>query len=249
MTEFIFMLTRGDVTVADAVDQYRAVRDTDLRWIGFKDVGLPFPELKALAGEMRDDGRKVVLEVVSLDEESERRSVEAGLEIGVDLLMGGVHPEAALPLLDGTGVRYFPFPGQVVGHPSVLMGTVDEIAASARSIAHTSGVDGLDLLAYRFTGDVPTLIRRVVAAAGCPVVVAGSVDTVERIEAVRAGGAWAFTVGSAVFDGSFRAPATTRDQVAFILDAARGIDDTMTIQHSTPVAGEAVAGPVDRPTG
>jgi 4-hydroxythreonine-4-phosphate dehydrogenase len=228
MTEFIFMLTRSDVTVADAMEQYRAVRDTALRWVGFKDVGLPFGELRSLARAAHDDGRQVALEVVSLDEASERRSIEAGREIGVDLLMGGVRPDVALPMLDGTGIRYFPFPGEVVGHPSVLRGTVDEIAASAGAMAHTPGVDGLDLLAYRFAGDVPDLIRRVVDAAGCPVVVAGSVDAVTRIEAVRAAGAWAFTVGSAVFDFAFPAGATTREQVAFILDAVHQIDDAAT---------------------
>jgi hypothetical protein len=233
MTEFIFMLTRSDVTVADAVEQYRAVRDTALRWVGFKDVGLPFGELRSLAREAHDDGRRVALEVVSLDEASERRSIEAGLEIAVDLLMGGVRPDVALPMLAGTGVRYFPFPGEVVGHPSVLRGTVEDIAASAESMAHTPGVDGLDLLAYRFDGDVPSLIRRVVDQAGCPVVVAGSVDAVARIEAVQASGAWAFTVGSAVFDAAFPAAPTTRDQVAFILDAVGRIDEAASLEASS----------------
>jgi len=224
MTEFIFMLTHGDVTVADALVHYRAIRDTDLRWIGFKDVGLSIDQMRSLAREARDDGRKVVLEVVSLDEASELQSAKAAIDIGIDLLMGGVRPHVVAPLLVDTGIRYFPFPGDVVGHPSVLNGTVEEIEESASQMSRMSGVHGLDLLAYRFAGDVPHLIRRVVAAAVCPVVVAGSVDGVARIQAVRAGGAWAFTVGSAVFDGAFPAPATTRDQVRFILDAVQRVD-------------------------
>ena len=43
---------------------------------------------------------------MSLDRDFEARSAEAALEIGVDLLMGGVHPEAVLPLVAATNVMY-----------------------------------------------------------------------------------------------------------------------------------------------
>lgn len=218
MTEFIFMLTKDDVTIGDALSCYADVRDTELRWVGFKDVGLPFDQLRRLADRIRSDGRKVALEVVSLDQDSELRSAEAALEIGVDLLMGGVHPDAVLPLLARSNVMYYPFPGHIVDHPSVLEGTVDEIALSARRLSGLHGVHGLDLLAYRFAGDVPTLMRAVVDQAACPVVVAGSIDSAERIHAVRASGAWAFTVGGAIFDRAFPAPASSAAQVRFVLD-------------------------------
>ena len=39
MLEFIFMLTRDDQTVSDALAVYEGVRATDLRYVGFKDVG------------------------------------------------------------------------------------------------------------------------------------------------------------------------------------------------------------------
>ena len=41
MIEFIFMLTRNDQTVSDARDVYDTLRDTGLRYVGFKDIGLP----------------------------------------------------------------------------------------------------------------------------------------------------------------------------------------------------------------
>jgi len=220
MSEFIFMLTRDDVTVGDALDRYAEVRGSGLRWVGFKDVGLPFDQLRALADAIHADGRKVALEVVSLDQGSEVRSASAALEIGVDLLMGGVHPEAVLPLVASTNVLYFPFPGRVVDHPSVLEGSVDEIAASAEQLTSLRGVHGLDLLAYRFAGDVPRLMEAVVAASIGPVVIAGSVDSDTRIHAVRRSGAWAFTVGSAVFDHAFQAQPTTAAQVDHILEVA-----------------------------
>ncbi len=228
MIEFIFMLTRNDQTVADAMAVYDGIRDTDLRYIGFKDIGLPTTQLRELATAMRADGREVFLEVVSEHADDEIRSVEAALEIGVDWLLGGTHADEALAILDRVGPagspgrpRYCPFPGRVVGHPSLLRGTLDEIAASAHELTARPGVDGLDLLAYRWDGDVPALVRSVVTASAGPVIAAGSVDSAERIDALAAAGAWAFTIGGAIFDGRLPAGPSVREQVDCALELTR----------------------------
>ena len=220
MIEFIFMLTRNDQTVPDARQVYDTLRDTGLRYVGFKDIGLPPAELRDLAAAMRADGREVFLEVVSERAEDELRSVEAALEIGVDWLMGGTHADEALAILDQVGPpgtagrpRYCPFPGRVVDHPSILEGSIEEISESARSLTARAGVDGLDLLAYRWSGDVPSLVRAVVDSASGPVVAAGSVDSAERIEALARAGAWAFTIGGAIFDRRLPAGESIREQV------------------------------------
>jgi len=227
--EFIFMLTRNDQTVPDAREVYDTLRDTGLRYVGFKDIGLPPAQLRKLAEAMRADGREVFLEVVSERPEDELRSVNAALEIGVDWLMGGTHPDEALSVLDTVGPpgtagrpRYCPFPGRVVGHPSVLEGTIDEISRSAHDLTARPGVHGLDLLAYRWNGDVPALVRAVVDAASGPVIAAGSVDSAERIQALTDAGAWAFTIGGAIFDGKLPAGPSVREQVecALALTAA-----------------------------
>lgn len=221
MAEFIFMLTHHDTTVADAVEVYEMVRDSGLRHVGFKDIGQPPEILAGLAERMRADGRTVYLEVVSVSAEDERRSVAAARDIGVDVVMGGTHPDTAIPLLAGSGIRYFPFPGRIVGHPSVLEGTPDEIAASAAELTARPGVDGLDLLAYRHAGDVPSIIRGVVAASAGPVVVAGSINSAERIASVTELGAWGFTIGGAVFEGVLPAGPSVREQVDWALGCAR----------------------------
>ncbi len=158
---------------------------------------------------------------MSVDRESELRSLATGLEIGVDVLMGGTNVADALPLLAGSRVRYYPFPGRIVGRPSVLEGTVEEIVASARALTARHGVHGLDLLAYRYAGDVPALIEAVVAAAEAPVVAAGSIDSEERIRVVSKIGCWAFTVGGAVFEGRFPGDPNPRTQVDAILRVSR----------------------------
>lgn len=203
--DFIFMLTRNDRTVADAASHVSTALQAGIGHIGFKDVGLPFAALAELVARIRDGGAKVYLEVVSLDRDSEVRSVSAAVDLGVDCLLGGTHVGDALPLIRSTGIRYYPFPGRIVGHPSVLEGTHDEIVASARALAAHDGVAGLDLLAYRADGDVPRLIAAVCRAAAKPVIVAGSIDSPERIAAAKAAGAAAFTIGTAALDGRFPA--------------------------------------------
>jgi len=220
--DFIFMLTHNDQTVPDAWDRLQEAIGSGVRHIGFKDVGLPLAELHRLAHSIRAAGATLYLEVVSLDPASEEASARAGIELGVDVLMGGTRPHVVLPILAGTGIRYYPFPGRVVGHPSVLEGTIEAIAESARALAAMDGVDGLDLLAYRFKGDVPTLIREVCDAAGTkPVVVAGSIDRTERITTIVDAGAAGFTVGTAALDGVFPARSTAlADQLAFLAEQA-----------------------------
>jgi hypothetical protein len=214
---FIFMLTRGDATVADAPARLREALDAGVRHVGFKDIGLPLEALRGLADTIRGSGATLYLEMVGLGAESEAASARAALALGIDVLMGGICPEVVLPIIEGSPIRYYPFPGEVVGHPSRLTGSLESIVESARALAECDGVHGLDLLAYRFEGDVPALARAVCQAAGQkPVILAGSIDCAERIQAVIEAGAAGFTVGTAALDGAFPASPRLADQLAYI---------------------------------
>jgi hypothetical protein len=216
---FIFMLTRGDRTVSDAEWRVDEGLEGGVTHLGFKDIGLPQSALERVAARIRSAGATIYLEVVSLDAASEEASAHMAVELDVNVLMGGMHPEVVLPVIAGTNIRYYPFPGVVVGHPSILTGTIDSIAASVETLAGQEGVHGLDLLAYRFDGPVPELIRRVCLAAGAkPVIVAGSLDSAERIGVVVRSGAAAFTVGTAAFDARFPVSSQLADQLAYILN-------------------------------
>jgi hypothetical protein len=221
--EFIFMLTRDDTTVPDARDVYEQIRDLDLTCLGFKDVGLPVGELAGLAEAMRADGKTVMLEVVSERREDELRSARAALDIGVDYLLGGTSADAVGELIAGTDIVYCPFPGRIVGHPSRLRGTHDEIVESARALAALPAVGGLDLLAYRFDGDVPALTKAVVDAVDVPVIAAGSVDSEQRIAALQGLGVWGYTIGGAIFDGKFPG-GSVRAQIEHVVRYTRGLD-------------------------
>ena len=206
---FIFMLTRNDRTVAEASQHLRTALSLGVRHIGFKDIGLPLDQLQALNSAIKADGVTSYLEVVSLDPDSEIVSARAAVDIGVDVLLGGTRVDDVLPILQGTGIQYFPFPGRISGHPSVLEGTIEEIVASAKALTARDGVHGLDLLAYRSKVDVPALMKAVCAAVPKPVLVAGSIDTPERIGLVKEAGAAGFTIGTAALDGRY--PARARD--------------------------------------
>jgi imidazole glycerol phosphate synthase subunit HisF len=75
MTELILMLTKDDVTIADCLSAYEQVRATDVKWVGFKDIGQAADTLDELTRRIHADGRRAVLEVVSEDEQAEMRSV------------------------------------------------------------------------------------------------------------------------------------------------------------------------------
>jgi hypothetical protein len=203
MSHFIFMLTKNDQTVPNAMQVYESIANSAIQYVGFKDIGLPLEELMALAQRMKRDGKKIMLEVVSTSQESEIRSIEAAVKIGVDYLLGGRHAMDACRILKNTAIQYFPFAGHTVGHPTQLTGTAQEIVDDAKRLAAMPGVHGLDLLAYRFKGDVPDLTRQVVQAVKLPVIAAGSIDNNKRIQTVRQAGTWAFTVGSAIFEQCF----------------------------------------------
>lgn len=197
------MLTRDDVTVDDALDIYDQVKGLGLRYVGFKDIGLPVDRLRQLTDAIRAGGQRVMLEVVSERREDELRSARAALDLGVDYLMGGTRADEITRLIGGSPIRYFPFPGTVGGHPSVLRGTIQEIAESARRLGALPGVHGLDLLAYRYEGDVEVLVAAVMRATPVPVIAAGSISTPAQIQRLATLGVWGFTVGTAIFERQF----------------------------------------------
>ncbi|MDR2156421.1 MAG: hypothetical protein LBO81_01370, partial [Clostridiales Family XIII bacterium] len=162
----IVMLTYNDETVKNAKECFLACRSLDVVNWGFKDMGLPAEEMKDLVKVMKEAGKTVSLEVVSLSEEEGLAGAGIAVEAGFDILMGTVYFDSIRDFLAGTGVKYYPFAGKVYGHPSILDGTPEEIVAHAQAL-QAKGVAGLDLLSYRHTGDAPAaLLGQVVKGVG-----------------------------------------------------------------------------------
>ncbi|HWF51481.1 MAG TPA: hypothetical protein VG294_12650 [Solirubrobacteraceae bacterium] len=221
VSEFIFMLTRDDQTIADAREVYESVAGIGITHVGCKDLGLPRDELAALMADIRANGHTSYLEVVSETEEATLASARVAAEIGPDYLIGGTVIEPIQEIIAGTGVRFCPYIGTVIDHPCLLRGTIADIAADAKR-AQALGVDGINLLAYRYDGDVDELVEAVVKATDLPVIAAGSVDSAERIDALGERGVWAFTIGTAALDGKLVAGAPLAGQLEYVLGAAQG---------------------------
>jgi hypothetical protein len=117
-----------------------------------------------------------------------------------------------MDLTKKSNVKYFPFCGKIYDHPSVLGGSIEEIVDDAKRI-ESHGVDGFDLLAYRYTGDPIALLKKVIANVKVPVVSAGSINNFSRIQETINVKAWAFTIGGAFFNKKFVPNGSYRDNI------------------------------------
>lgn len=213
----IVMLTFNDETVKNAKECFLACKDLPVKDWGFKDIGLPREEMVDLVQTMKAEGKVTNLEVVSLSEEEGLAGAKIAVEAGFDVLMGTVYYDSIRDYLKGTGVKYYPFCGKVYGHPSILDGTLEEVVAHAKEL-EAKGVEGLDLLSYRYTGDPVKLLGEVVKAVKIPVVSAGSIDTYDRIMEVVGTGADGMTMGSALFAKKFDADGDFHDNLKLVCD-------------------------------
>lgn len=204
MSEFIFMLTHNDQTVPNAFEVYEEIRESGVQYVGFKDVGASEAALLSLTQAIHSKGQFAVMEIVSQSRETELASARTALRLGVDYLFGGRHADHVSELLSDSAIRYFPFCGETQGHPTRLLGSIAEIVADAERLSRNPRVNGLDLLAYRSSEEVAGLISQVCEAVSKPIVVAGSIDSFERIATVERYRAWGFTIGSAIFEDRFR---------------------------------------------
>lgn len=200
--ELIVMLTYNDKTVADAPEIFERCKDSGAAIWGLKEEDLSVDKMKELFGYIKECGKTAVLEVVAYTEDKCLEGAKMAYECGCDILMGTVFFDSVCEFCKEHGLRYMPFVGIVYDRPSVLEGDIDEMINEAKSYLE-KGACGIDLLAYRYTGDVHELIKRFLCEVDAPVCIAGSVNSFERIDEIMASSAWAFTIGSAFFDKDF----------------------------------------------
>lgn len=220
--DFIFMLTRSDQTVPDCLEVWDHIKDLDLRHVGFKDVGVTPSVLMELNRRIKAAGAISYMEVVSTSKETALKSASVAREIGVDRLLGGTQVAEVMDILKGSSTKYYPFPGRPFNHPTKLGGSPADVESDCRRFAEM-GCAGVDLLAYRATEADPLELVRA-ARRGTPgyLVVAGSVNKKEQIQALKQAGADAFTIGSAAFDGSYSPlKGSLRSQLKDIIEACK----------------------------
>jgi len=215
--KLILMFTLNDMTVPDAIDYFEQVRDLPVDFFGYKEMGLEPEKMKILNEKIHRAGFQSFLEVVEYKEEACLGPAKMAVDMGFDYLMGTIYFPSIWGVI-GKKIKYFPFCGKIYDRPSVLDGTIDEIIRDAKRI-EAEGVDGFDLLAYRYIepSRVDELVRKVDDAVDVPIVSAGSINSLDRVQETIDQGIWGFTIGGAFFEKKFVPDGSYRDNVAAVL--------------------------------
>lgn len=200
--ELIVMLTHDDLTVGNAYQVFEQCKDTKALYWGFKEQPLPIEEMQRIYARMKACGKRTVLEVVEYTEAEGLAGAQMAVTCGCDVLMGTCYHESIHQLCQKHHIAYMPFVGQIVDRPSVLKGSIDSMVEEAQKLK-AKGVDGIDLLGFRYIDDAEQLISDIVTKSGLPVCVAGSIDSYDRLQFVKKVQPWAFTIGSAFFENKF----------------------------------------------
>ena len=217
LPSLIVMLTNNDQTVKDAIEVFDSSKELDVQDWGFKNIGLELSKMKQLVKNMKDAGKTTYLEVVTYTEEDCLSSARLAIECGFDCLCGTLYYPSVGELVKGK-IKYFPFCGHVWDNPSILGDDIDGIIADAKRLK-ALGCDGTDLLAYRFVGDPVELINRFVKEVDdFPTVIAGSIDSFERIDYMKEINPSGFTMGSALFKKKFKADGTFAENLKIVAD-------------------------------
>jgi len=216
--KLILMLTHNDMTVVDAIDYFEQVKDLPIDYFGFKEIGLEPEKMKILNNKIHNAGYQSFLEVVEYEEKNIIGPAKMAIDMGFDYLMGTIYYPSIWKIIDKK-IKYFPFCGKVYNRPSVLDGTINEVVQDIKRL-ESEGVDGFDLLAYRYkdVSMIDTLMEKVKNAAKKPIVSAGSINSLERVEKTIEQQVWGFTIGGAFFEKKFVPGGSFRENVIKVLE-------------------------------
>lgn len=214
--KMIIMLTYNDKTVSNALEIFDQCKELSVECWGFKNVGLPVEKMKKLVINMKETKKTTFLEVVTYNEKSCLDAAKLALECQFDYFMGTNYFESVHNLLKDKPIKYFPFCGKVSGSPSILEGSIQEIIDDVKFMGE-KGVDGVDLLAYRYTGDAEKLAQQFIESIKIPVVLAGSINSFDRLDKMKEYNPWGFTIGTAFFDKIFVKDGSFKEQIIKVL--------------------------------
>ena len=212
------MFTLNDMTVSDAIDHFEMVKDLDVDYFGFKEIGLPQDKMRELNDSIHKSGFKSFLEVVEYEEDRICEPSKMAVDMGFDYLMGTIYFPSIWDIIKGKDIKYFPFCGKIYDRPSILDGTIEEIVQDAKRI-EAEGAQGFDLLAYRYKyqDKVNDLVLALNEALEVPIISAGSINSFDRLQETIDQGVWGFTIGGAFFEKKFVPNGSYRDNVAAVI--------------------------------
>ena len=160
-----------------------------------------------------------MLEVVSTSKEDELSSLRAAAAAGVDWVLGGTHAaEGAGILPEGCAIARSRAGSSIIQVFCSARSTKSRPMPNGSPLSTTSPASTCWHIAIRPL-ITQALIREVVRRSSGPVIVAGSIASIDRVLAVSEAGAWGYTIGSAIFDGLLPGVPSVADQVRCVLEA------------------------------
>lgn len=199
----IVFLTRDDKTVSSALEIFEANKHSPAQFWGFKDTGIDLEKAKKLYSEMKNAGKTVFFESLAENEETGLKAAKFAVDVNCDYLIGMQYFSAVHDYLKENGIKFYPTCGDRSGIPRMLHGSISDVVTDGKKV-RDKDVDGLCLSMYRFTGGDPEkLAEEFIATIDFPVIVTGSINSQQRLDAIKRLNPWAITIGSAFFNQSF----------------------------------------------
>ncbi len=215
--KLIAFLTWDDQTVGNALEVFEESKMAPTNCWGFKDTGIEEEKAVQLLKKMKEAGKITFLESLVEKEQECLKATQFAIANKFDYLIGMAYYDSVNDILQDKPIKYFPTCGKRSGIPRMLHGTIDEVIADAKRIQQT-GVDGLCLSAYRFTGGDPeTLAQRFINELDVPVLITGSINSNKRLDAVKRLRPWGFTIGSAFFKHDFGKDLSFAEQIGKVV--------------------------------
>ena len=200
--ELIVMLTYNDFTVENAYEIFEQCKNSKAKIWGFKEQGLPIEKMKELFSYMKKYNKQTVLEVVAYTEEKCMEGAIIAKKCGCDMLIGTLFFDSVNEYCKENNIKYMPFVGHVSGRPSILEGNANEILNEANEYLK-KGVYGINVLGYRYTGDIINLNNLLVSKIKSPVCIAGSINSYQKLDEIKKINPNFFTIGTAFFENKF----------------------------------------------
>ncbi len=201
-TNLIVMLTYNDMTINNAYSVFECCKDTPATYWGIKEAGLSDTQMKNLFNYIKSCNKKTVLEVVAYNEAECLAGAKTAIECNCDILIGTTYFDSVNQLCKDNNIKYMPYIGEVSQRPSVLEGDAEQMIRHAEEYT-SKGAFGVNLLAYRYTGNPTELLKKTTESKSFKVCVAGSIDSYDKLDVIKQASPWAITVGSALFDNKF----------------------------------------------
>jgi 4-hydroxythreonine-4-phosphate dehydrogenase len=202
-SNFVFMLTKADKTVANPIEFLNALGSIPVRNIGIKDAGVAPELLVTVLRKIIEKGKRAYLEIMS-DVESDWLHCAAAAKLaGATAILGTRRSEKLDEMLIASKLHYFPVVDNPTAYARTLEGDYSVVENLARRACDAEHVTGVLLNPYRIACTPESLIAAVKRSTGKPVFVTGTIHTLDRINALQKISVDNFAIGTSIFEKLF----------------------------------------------